>query len=32
MGIRIHKNLCYALPDVKVKDYRIIDPRFHAWI
>lgn len=32
MGIRIHKNLCYALPDVKVKDYRIVDPRFQSWI
>ena len=32
MGIMVHKNLCYALPDVKVKDYRIVDPRFQSWI
>ncbi len=31
MGIRVHKALCYALEDVKVKDYRIVDDRFSDW-
>lgn len=32
MGIRIKKVLCFALGDVKVKNYRIADSRFQSWI
>jgi hypothetical protein len=32
MGIRIKKVLCYALSDVKVKNFRIVDSRFQPWV
>lgn len=32
MGIRIKKVLCFALGDVKVKKFRIVDPRFQPWV
>ncbi len=32
MGIRIKKVLCFALGDVKVKKFSIVDPRFQSWV